>query len=139
MISLPKMPCFYTIQHLFKQKSEIEREFQEFTEINLRRMWENPEIHNLRFLRRKLHFLVISRRSLRRKLHFPIDLRGNSYVYIALIIKSSSLSRKLHFQLALIRNSYFKFFCGGNCIFMFFWGEFVVMYCQVYSRINSYF
>ena len=33
---LAKMPCFYTIQHLFKQKSKIEREF--FSMINLRKI-----------------------------------------------------------------------------------------------------
>ena len=33
---LAKMTCFYTIQHLFKQKSKIEREF--FSMINLRKI-----------------------------------------------------------------------------------------------------
>ena len=31
------MTCFYTILHLFKQKSKIEKEFLEFSEINLRK------------------------------------------------------------------------------------------------------
>ena len=38
------MPCFYTILHLFKQQSKIERLIQEFSEINLRKIWENPNI-----------------------------------------------------------------------------------------------